>query len=204
MATVTPLRRPSGEAPALHARAMDNLRFIRETMESAAAFTAVSGWGMVAVGAVAATTAALAHAQPTADRWLACWLGAAAIAMIISTWASARKAERAQIPILGGAGRKFLLSFSPAMVGGAVLTAALFAAGAWALLPGTWLLLYGASVVAGGAFSVRIVPVMGTLFMLFGVVAFIAPPRFGDWLMVLGFGLTHAAFGALIARRHGG
>lgn len=203
MATVHPLRRASGEGPALHARAMDNLQFIRETMESAAAFTAVSGWGMVAVGAIAGFAMPLARLQPTPARWLTVWLLAAAASIVVSGIASSSKARRAGVPLLGGPGRKFLLSFTPAMTAGAVLTAALFAFGSAALLPGMWLLLYGAAVVAAGTFSVRIVPVMGLVFMLLGAGA-VAFPRLGDWFMVLGFSVTHILFGAYIARRHGG
>jgi hypothetical protein len=203
MATVHPIRRTSGEAPALHARAMDNLRFIRETMESAAAFTAVSGWGMVGVGCIAAATMPIARMQPTPARWLACWLGAAVAAIGVSVASSMRKAQRAQVPLLGGAGWKFLLSFVPVMIAGAVLTAALFGFGAVRLLPGMWLLVYGAAVVAAGTFSVRIVPVMGLCFMLAGLGAVLVP-AVGDWLLLAGFGVAHALFGFLSARRHGG
>lgn len=203
MATVTPIRRPSGEAPALHARAMDNLRFIRETMDSAAVFTAVSGWGMVAVGGLAAITTPVAWLQPTPARWLACWMVAAAASILVSGAASARKAHRADVPLLSGPGRKFLLSFAPAMFAGAVLTVALFVFGVPQLLPGMWLLVYGAAVVAAGTFSVRIVPVMGLCFMVLGAIA-IALPATRDWLMLAGFGGVHTVFGIFIARRHGG
>lgn len=203
MATVQPIRRPSGEAPALHARAMDNLRYIRETMESAAAFTAVSGWGMVAVGLLAAVVTPLARMQPSTNRWLACWFAAALASIAVSAVASSRKARRADIPLLTGPGRKFLLSFTPAMVGGAILSAALYLHGTPDLLPGVWLLLYGAAVIAAGTFSVRIVPVMGICFMLLGVAA-VALPLLRDWFMLLGFGVAHIVFGVFIARRHGG
>jgi hypothetical protein len=203
MATVHPIRRPSGEAPALHARAMDNLRFIRETMESAASFTAVSGWGMVAVGAIAGFAAALARAQDTPLGWLLTWLAAAVASIGISGAASSHKAARADIPLLGGPGRKFLLSFTPAMVAGAVLTFAFFVHGDRAMLPGMWLLIYGAAVVAGGTTSVPIVPVMGAAFMALGAVAAVVPAT-GEWMMVAGFAVLHIAFGILIARRHGG
>ena len=72
-----------------------------------------------------------------------------------------------------------------------------------ALLPGTWLLLYGAGVVTGGAFSVRAVPAMGAAFMLLGGVA-LALPGSGMAMMAAGFGVVHMIFGIVVARRYGG
>jgi hypothetical protein len=204
--TGSPVREPrqAEDAPALHERAMDNLAFIRDTMERAGAFTAVSGWGMVGVGLVAIGAALLGWRQPTIGRWLAVWLVAAAIGSLISLAATAGKARRAGIPLLSGPGRKLLLAFAPPMIVGALLTIVLVRLELLPLLRGTWLLLYGTAVVAGGTYSVSIVPVMGLCFMALGAVALFAPVSWGSWLLVLGFGGLHLMFGTLIARRHGG
>ncbi len=205
MASVTPLHRdPPAEAPALHARAMDNLAFIRDTMEAAGAFTAVSGWGMVAVGIIAIIAAAIAAAQRSVEQSLYVWVGAAVLASVVMLWAIVRKARSAHMPLLSGPGRKFVLSFSPPMFVGAVLTIILYRAGVIAAIPGVWLLLYGTAVVAGGAFSVKIVPVMGICFMLAGIVAVFSPVAWNDWIMATAFGGLHIGFGIPIARRHGG
>jgi hypothetical protein len=205
MPTVRPLRAvPPDEPPALHARAIDNLRFIRETMERAGAFTAVSGRGMIAVGALGVTAALLTSAVCTPLDWLALWLATAAVAFAVSAITMLRKAREAQAPLLSGPARKLLLSFAPPMAAGALLTAVLYAHGLTALLPGVWLMLYGTAVVTGGAFSVRILPALGLMLMLLGAVALVAPAGWGDWIMGLGFGGAHVAFGLLIARRYGG
>lgn len=205
MASVTPLHRlPASEPPALHARAMDNLAFIRDTMEAAGSFTAVSGWGMVAVGIIAAVAGIIASAQPSVLQSIYVWIAAAGLAPVVMLWAIVRKARRAHMPLLSGPGRKFVLSFSPPMLVGALLTIVLYRAGLVGAIPGMWLLLYGTAVVAGGAFSVKIVPVMGFCFMLAGTIALFAPAIWNDWIMAAAFGGLHIGFGIPIARRHGG
>src|SRR3954465_12019748 len=147
--------------PALHDRAMDNLRFIRETMERASEFTAVPGWGGVLMGATALAASFVAAQQPTRNLWLWTWMVEALVALMVGGWAMDRKARRAEQPLLSGPGRKFALSYSPPILVGILLTMVLYRAGMSHTLPGMWLLLYGTAVVTGGAFSVKIVPVMG-------------------------------------------
>ncbi len=188
----------------LHYRAMDNLRFIRQTMERAGAFTAVPGWGQVAVGATALVAAVLAARQPSVELWLVTWLAEAVVALAIGGWTLARKAHAVNDPILSGPGRRFGLSFLPPMLVGGLLTVVLYRAGLARALPGTWLLLYGTGIVTGGAFSVRIVPLMGLCFMGVGAVALFGPASWGNWCMAAGFGGLHVLFGIIIARRYGG
>lgn len=183
---------------------MDNLQFIRDTMEQAASFTAVSGVGMIAVGALAAATALVVGRLPSARQQVVAWTGIAAVAAFVLAAGTVRKARAARVPLLSGPGRKLMLSFSPPMFVGALLTVVLFRAQYMAILPGLWLLLYGTAVLAGGAFSVRIVPVMGACIMLLGAMALFASPTLGNLFMGLGFGGAHLLFGTLIARRHGG
>jgi hypothetical protein len=195
---------PQPEPPGLAERAEDNLRFIRETMERAGSFTAVSGWGQVAIGLTALLAAWVSSRAATADRWLAVWLGEAAVAVAISMATTTWKVRDARVPMMSGPARKFALSFVPPMVVGALLTVVLVTRGEDALLPAVWMLLYGAAVVSAGTFSVRIVPVMGACFMACGAIAVALPSVPRDALMALSFGVLHVAFGILIARRHGG
>jgi hypothetical protein len=204
MASIHPIRPNPPETVALHHRAMDNLRFIRETMERAGSFTAVSGWGSVVTGVTAVAAAWLASQQSDAFGWLAVWSGEALLALGIGALAVFRKARAAGMPLLSGAGRKLAMSLAPPLVAGAMLTAVLFREGHLGLLPGMWLLLFGAGITAAGSFSVRIVPVMGFSFMVLGGVTLLLPDAWGNALMGLGFGGLHIVFGLLIARRHGG
>ncbi len=188
----------------MQARAMDNLRFIRGIMESAATFTAVSGWGQVGIGITAIAAALIAARQTEPFAWLATWLAEAGIAVGISVASMAIKSHAANMPLLSGPMRKLVLSFSPPMLSGAVLTAVFAQRGMFSTLPGVWLLLYGAGVITAGTYSVSIVPVMGAFFMLLGAVAFFVPAAWHTALMIAGFGGLHVLFGIWIARRYGG
>lgn len=190
--------------PALHDRAMDNLAFIRETMERASAFTAVPGWGGVAIGGLGAAAAIVGHQQGRFGNWLITWFAALILGLAIAVWSISRKASRASVPLLTGPGRRFALNFAPPVIVGGILTVVLYKAQLWEAIPGTWLLLYGTGVLAAGAFSVPIVPAMGVCFMVLGSVTLFAPPEWRDWLMGLGFGGLHLLFGTIIARRYGG
>jgi hypothetical protein len=188
----------------LERRAMDNLRYIRETMERASSFTAVPGWGGVAMGVTALAATLMAAQQTTRDAWLGVWLIEALVAVGLGAWAMERKARLAGVRLLSGPGRKFALSLAPPLVAGALLTMVLYRNGMEAWLPATWLLIYGTAVTTAGAFSVPIVPVMGMGMMALGAVALFCPPSWGNWFMAAGFGGLQIIFGALIARKHGG
>jgi hypothetical protein len=184
-------------------RAMDNLRFIRETMERAGTFTAVSGWGEVVIGGTA-IVAALVASRLSLAGWVAVWLIEAILAAGIATLFMTVKARRAGMPLLTGPVRKLVLSFSPPMLVGMLLTVLFVERELQAFLPGTWMLLYGTGVVTAGTYSVRIVPVMGAAFMALGACTLFAPPVWATALMMAGFGGLHIVFGTLIARRYGG
>jgi hypothetical protein len=204
MATVSPLRSPKRQPIPIDARAADHLRYIRETMERAAEFTAVPGWGGMAMGITALAAAFVASRQTTARAWLTVWLVEAFVAVSIAAPAAATKAHRANSRLFSGPGRKFLLSFAPPIAVGGLLTFILFHAGVAAAIPGVWLLLYGTAVVTGGAFSVRVVPVMGLCLMGLGAAALFAPAAWGDAFMAVGFGVLQIFFGAWIAKYYGG
>ena len=204
MAAPHRLPSPPPEDPALHVRAMDNLSFIRQTMERATAFTAVPGWGGVAIGVLALAAALVADTRPSAAEWAATWLVTSALALTLGGWTMAAKARRAGTTVFSYSGRRFVLSYLPPLAVGALLSGVLVRAGLYEALPGTWLLLYGTGVVTGGAFSVRVVPLMGLCFMGLGVVALFGPAGWGNVLMAAGFGVLHIVFGLIIARRYGG
>jgi len=204
MASASSLRPANREPIPIDARAADHLRYIRETMERAAEFTAVPGWGGVAMGLTAVAASVIASRQTSPRAWLTVWLIEAFVAVAIAAPSAATKAHRANSALFSGPGRKFLLSFAPPILVGGLLTFALFQAGAYVALPGVWLLLYGTAIVTGGAFSVRVVPVMGMCLMALGGIALFAPASWGNGFMAGGFGVLQIAFGFWIARHHGG
>jgi len=204
MGKIQPIHPGRPEPIALHDHAIENIRFIRETMEGASSFTAVPGMGGVLMGLTALAAAPIAASQPTAGRWVSVWLGGAVVAFAIGFVCLLRKAKASPLPQLARPARKFVLGLAPSLLVAALLTMVLYRAGMAGLMPGAWLLLYGTAVMAAGAFSVRVVPAMGLCFLLLGTVALFCPLSWGNWFLAAGFGGLHVLFGSIIARRYGG
>lgn len=196
-------KRPVEPIP-IHEHALDNLRFIRETMERAAEFTVVPGWGLFGMGCIALAAGAVAMRQTSHTGWLRCWIVAAGLAFVVGAITMRRKAALEGKAVFAAPGRRFALSFAPAILAGAALTIALVEARLWSTLPGMWLLLYGAAIASGGAFSTKLIPAMGAGFLGFGLAAMFGPPAWTDVWLIAGFGGLHVIFGLVIARRYGG
>jgi MFS family permease len=187
----------------MQAHAIDNLRYIRRTIERAGSFTAVPGTGGAVMGSIA-LLAAWSAGSETGWRWLSVWMAAAVAAVLVGVASAALKSRRAGLALLSGPGRKFVAGFAPAMLAGGLLTAVLFRVGEAALLPGVWMLLYGTGVVSGGSATVRVVPLMGACFMAAGALALLFPGLDANTMLAVAFGGLHIAFGFVIAVKYGG
>lgn len=195
---------PSRRAAPEGDRALENLQFIRETMERSAAFTAVPGKGGVLMGITALLAAAVASRQTTDEGWLAVWFVEAVLAVLMGSYALIEKTNRVGLSLTRGPGRRFLLGLGPPIAAAAILTPTIYQAGLFDVIPAMWLLLYGVAVITGGAFSVQVVPIMGICFMVLGALALVSPESWYNEYMAFGFGGLHVGFGLLIARRYGG
>jgi hypothetical protein len=192
------------EPAPIHEHALNNLRYIREAMERASAFTSIPGWGGVLVGLTAVATAIVAHREGPARAWLTIWLIEAVIATVIAGVAMTLKARRANVSFTGAPARRFFVSYFAPVVAAAILTFFLARIEAFVAMPATWLLLYGASFISSGAYSIRVVPVMGVCFMVLGVAACFVPFVLANALLGVAFGGLHIIFGFIIARSYGG
>jgi hypothetical protein len=155
--------------------------------------------GFSAIGA-----AFIAHMQPTRERWIEAWFLEGLLAFAIGFAAMWHKSRQRHMALFSRPGIKFIFSFAPPLLVGALLTYVLWQAGVARVIPGVWLCLYGTGIITGGAFSVRIVPIMGGLFVMLGSLSFFSPPAWADLLLAGGFGGLHILFGFIIARRYGG
>ncbi len=194
----------TNEPVRLSDRASENLRFIRETMERSTHFTAVPGYGGMLMGVTAVVAAYIAAGQIYLRDWLIVWLTEAFLAFAIGLLAMWQKSKIAKTSLFSAPARKFAFGFMPPLVAAVTITLGLWRYEHYEMMAPVWMLLYGASVVTGGAFSVRIVPVMGWIFIALGAVAFALPASFGNILMGASFGVLHIVFGSIIARKFGG
>jgi hypothetical protein len=173
-------------------------------MERSSAFTAVSGAGGMAAGVIGLIAASVGALQPTAERWLATWLGAASVAVVVQLAAMTWKARRARIALTGTPARRFALGTAAPLVAGGALTYDLWVMREFSVMPPAWLLLYGVGVLTGGMFSVPVVRVLGACFMAVGIAASLTPLDWGNVWLGIAFGGLQFGFGAYIARYHGG
>jgi hypothetical protein len=182
---------------------MADLRFIRETLTTATAFTALSGLAFIAMGVGALLTVALIGRVADPLLQVAGWVADAGVSVGIGALGAVWKAQKTGQSLRSGPFRRFLLGLAPAIFAGAVLTLVAVRFGQYTLLPPLWLLLYGTGLLAAGAFSIRVVPLLGASFLALGTVAAFVPTA-GPILLAVGFGGLHLAFGYVIARHHGG
>ena len=207
MAKIQAIRKETEETdelPSLHGRAMDNLKFIRETMERSTAFTAVPGYGGIFMGLTAIAAAYIAHNAPLKSDSLMVWLVEAVLAFAIGLFAMWQKSKVANVPLTSAPAKKFALSFLPPLICGVVITLGLWRFGDFEAMIPVWILLYGAAIVCGGAFSVKAVPILGWCFIALGTIAFFIDARHANLMMGLSFGILHIIFGIVIARKFGG
>lgn len=188
---------------ALHEHAAANLRFIRATMEGATMFTGLSGKGYAVTGISAIGAAVLAAQQNMPLAWLTIWLLELVLAIVLCLGFMLHKAQRQGLQLWSTSSRRLLYAFAPVMLAGALLTLALVRTNTFALLPGTWLALYGAAVISGGMHSVPAVSRMGLAFLALGACGLLVPIE-RNLLLGIGFGGLHLLFGSLIWRQHGG
>lgn len=195
---------PDREPRSISSQAADNLDFIRSAMERSSTFTAIPGTGGAVMGAIGLAAAAVAAQQPNGDRWLAAWLGAAAIGAGVGLVFMARKAHAAGLSLTSTNARRFALGMAAPFVAGAAITYELWAVRNFTVMAPAWLLLYGAGLLTGGMFSVAVVRLIGLSFMALGIAAIATPPEWGNIWLAAGFGGLQFGFGIYIARNHGG
>lgn len=204
--TSAPLSASGNKPASVQDKAEENLKFIRDAMEGATAFTSISGVGLAFTGLAGLTAAWLeltSNQGSASSPNLFIWMSALVIAASGSTAMTMYKARQQGTTLWSVSGRKLLYAFSPTLFVGGVITWFLASAGMNNLLPGIWLCLYGAAVMTAGAHSIAMIKLIGGGFIVFGSVAF-ALPDYSILMLALGFGGLHLSAGYLIWKYYGG
>ncbi|HTV95321.1 MAG TPA: hypothetical protein VME42_04945 [Steroidobacteraceae bacterium] len=187
----------------IETRALGTLAYIRRSIDASASM-AVPGMAGVVMGAIGMLAAILASMPHWASFWLLIWASAGGIAFLVGGALMAREAAQSGHARYLGPVRKFILCLCPALLAGAVLSVVLWHAHMDGLLPGTWLLLYGCAVLSASTVTVastmRLLCIMGALFVALGSCAFVLPAGSHTAMLGLGFGVLHVVFGLLVGR----
>jgi hypothetical protein len=184
--------------------ALENLRYIRSTIEAADTFTTVPGYGCIAMGVTALVAVGVESIPQLTQYWLGIWVAAAIVACATALWFMEQKARAQGLSLRRAVARRFFMTLAPAFVAGAILTAALAGSVDREVMTGMWLLLYGTGLAACGPFAIRAVSTAGLAFMALGTATLWLPPGSAHIVLALGFGGIHLALGANIVRHHGG
>jgi hypothetical protein len=201
---LNPLAQLQSDVPvSIETRALGTLAYIRTSIESSGSM-AVPGMAGVVMGCIGVIVAILASTAWGGPHWLVIWVAAGGTAFLVGGALMAREAAQSGHARYLGPVRKFLLCLCPALLAGAVLTFVLWHAGIEELLPGTWLLLYGCAVLSAStvtiASTMRLICIMGVLFVALGSIAFALPSGGHTAILGLGFGALHIIFGLLVGR----
>lgn len=202
--TASPSQRPRAEPTPIDSGAVENLRYIRSTIEAAHTFTTVPGKGCIAMGITALVAVGLESVPALAAHWLTIWIGAAVVAFGAALWFMEQKAHAQGLSLRRAVARRFFMTLAPAFLSGAILTAALAGHVDRELMTGMWLLLYGSGLAACGLFAIPAVFTAGSAFMGLGTATLLLPPGSAQVVLALGFGGIHLALGVAIVRHHGG
>jgi hypothetical protein len=203
--TAAPKRKnPVPEPTPIGAGAVENLRYIRDTIAAAGTFTTVPGKGCIGMGITALVASGLESIPELAPSWLAIWVGAAIMACAVALYFMEEKAKAQGLSLRRAVARRFFMTLVPAFVAGGVLTVALADEVGRNSITGIWLLLYGAGLAACGVFAIPAVLVAGLAFMAFGTVALGLPATWAPAILALGFGGVHIVLGVIVLRDHGG
>ncbi len=195
-------------APApIESRALGTLAYIRASIESSSSMD-VPGMAGIVMGLIGVLAALVVSVPRWSSEWLAIWLVAAILALLLGGALVARQVAQRGHARYWGPARRFLLCLCPALMAGAVLTFVLWDAGLSGVIPGMWLLLYGCAVLSASTVTTagvaRLICIMGMMFAALGAAAFLLPAAAHNSMLGLGFGAVHIVFGILIGRQpHG-
>jgi hypothetical protein len=202
--SASPKRPQRIEPTPIDSGALENLRYIRSTIEAAHTFTTVPGKGCIAMGITALVAVGFESIMQLSAHWLSIWVGAAIIACGSALWFMEQKARAQGLSLRRAVAKRFFMTLAPAFIAGAVLTVALVSRVDRELITGMWLLLYGTGLAACGLFAIPAVFTAGLAFMALGIATLWLPPGSAHIVLALGFGGIHLALGTTIVRHHGG
>ena len=197
-------REAESSGPIMDIQAENQIKYIRDVMSRATTFTAVPGKGMIGMGVIALVATAVALASLETLMWLYAWAGAVVVAPVLGFTLLVRKARRTGTSLRSGVGQKFILSFTSCIFVGFLLSIGLWSIDHLELMPGVWMLMYGVGTLTGGSLSIKVIPILGVLFIVFGAIALFMPLFWSNVLMGVTFGGLHLIFGTIITRNYGG